>query len=199
MTLLKFLLAAGLALPLFAAAQPATLTPVGERITDAAIQQDHVAFERLQSRIERLNQGGRRLADYHLAKAQCWLDAGFHETTRNDRSAFAQEALTESDKLVAAMESAATPLPLDTPWVNDAAKLRPDLWERIDALKRAAGFGCAAQVTACAEVELVHAGNEFKQQGWRHARPYVQIAEDLLAQGTLQAAQCASPPPRVVP
>ncbi len=189
------LLAAALALAAVgASAQNATLAPQAERISDAVIQQDHAAYERVQARIKALNDGGRRVADYHLSKAQCWLDASFHEYTRNDRSAFPQAAMSESDKLVAAMEQRREPLPNDTPLVNGAARLRPDLWDRLGALSRAPGFVCAAQAAACAEVELVHAGNEFNQQGWRHAKPYVQIAEDLVARAASQAEQCLPAP-----
>jgi OOP family OmpA-OmpF porin len=42
------------------------------------------------------------------------------------------------------------------------------------------GWPCAQAKTACGEVELVHAGHEQAQLGWRHAKPYVQIAEDLI-------------------
>lgn len=174
----------------FAVAQTATLSSPPERITDGAIQRDHAVWETMQSRLEALNDGGRRTGDYHLAKAQCWLDAGFHEYTRNDRSAFPQAALTESEKLVAAMESRATPMPDETPLVNGADRLRPDLWQRAAALRRDAGFACAAQQTACAEVVLAHAGNEHRQQGWRHARPYVQMAEDALGDAEARAAGC---------
>ena len=184
-------LAAALACPAFVAAQTAVLAPQQERISDSVIQQDYSAFEHLQSRIKTLNDGGRRVADYHLSKAQCWLDVSFHEYTRNDRSDFPQAAMTESEKLVAAMEAKATPLPDDTPLVNGAARLRPDLWARTQGLKAGSGFVCAAQKTACAEVELVHAGNEYNQQQWRHAKPYVQIAEDEIAEAETLAAQCA--------
>jgi outer membrane protein OmpA-like peptidoglycan-associated protein len=68
--------------------------------------------------------------------------------------------------------------------------LRPDLWARARALRGEGGFECAAQKTACAEVELVHAGNEHAQQQWRHAKPYVQKAEDLIAQASSEAASC---------
>ena len=192
------------AAPLLAAAQSAVLAPQQERISDSVIQQDYTAFEHLQSRIKALNDGGRRVADYHLSKAQCWLDVSFHEYTRNDRSEFPQAAMSESEKLVAAMESHAEPLPNDTPLVNGAARLRPDLWQRAEALKQGAGFVCAAQQTACAEVELVHAGNEFNQQQWRHAKPYVQIAEDALAEAQSLAQQCtpkvaSASPEAVVP
>jgi outer membrane protein OmpA-like peptidoglycan-associated protein len=179
--------------PSFAAAQSATLAPPAERISDSVIQQDYAAYERMQARIKGLNDGGRRVADYHLAKAQCWLDVSFHEYTRNDRSAFPQAAMTESEKLVAAMEARAEPLPDETPLVNGAARLRPDLWARLQGLKDGAGFVCAAQKAACAEVELVHAGNEFNQQQWRHAKPYVQIAEDEIAEAQSLASQCAAP------
>jgi outer membrane protein OmpA-like peptidoglycan-associated protein len=46
------------------------------------------------------------------------------------------------------------------------------------------------QQLACAEVELVHAGNEYQQQGWRHAKPYIQMAEDLIAAAELGARDC---------
>jgi OmpA-OmpF porin, OOP family len=52
--------------------------------------------------------------------------------------------------------------------VNGAAKLRQDLWTNIEILKSHKGFSCAAQKVACAELELVHAGNEHNQQQWRH-------------------------------
>ena len=187
--------ALALACPLWAAAQAATtLAPQAERISDSVIQQDYGAYERLQARIKALNDGGRRVADYHLAKAQCWLDVSFHEYTRNDRSDFPQAAMTQSETLIAAMEANVAPLPDETPLVNGAARLRPDLWERTRALAASSGFVCAAQKIACAEVELVHAGNEYNQQQWRHAKPYVQIAEDEIAEAAALAEQCRPVP-----
>jgi OmpA-OmpF porin, OOP family len=177
-----------------AAAPGATLLPPAARISDPAIAADQRTYQTMQGRIKALNDGGRPVRDYHLAKAQCWLDVSFHEYTRNDRSAFPQAAMDESRKLVAAMEQNLTP-PMDTPLVNGAAALRPDLWERASALRGHRGFQCAQQKVACAEVELVHAGNEYNQQQWRHAKPYVQIAEDLLGDARLLAASCLPPPP----
>ena len=175
---------------LSAAAQDTQLAPQQARIADPVIQADYDGYLALQERIKKLNDGGRRVADYHLAKAQCWLDVSFHEYTRNDRGPFPQAALSESEKLVVAMEQGASPLPTDTPLVGEAVMLRPDLWQRARTLRGEGGFECAAQKTACAEVELVHAGNEHAQQQWRHAKPYVQKAEDLLAQASSEAASC---------
>ncbi len=184
-------------------AQQTQLQPQAQRISDGAIQADMQAYEKLQGRIKGLNDRGRPVRDYHLSKAQCWLDVSFHEYTRNDRSAFPQEAMTESEKLIAGMEQGANPLPMDTPLVNGAARLRPDLWDRLLGLRGHAGWRCAAQKAACAEIELVHAGNEFNQQQWRHAKPYVQIAEDLMDEAQALAEACnpplPPPPPPVVP
>ena len=195
------LVALALAWPLVATAQtaaPTTLTPPTQRVTDAAINADHQAYERLQSRIKGLNDGGRPVRDHHLAKAQCWLDVSFQEYSRNDRSAFPQAALAQSETLIAAMERGASPLPMDTPLVNDAERLRPDLWARALALRSHAGWRCAQAKAACGEVELVHAGNEHKQLQWRHAKPYVQIAEDLIGEAEALAASCVPPPAPVV-
>ena len=189
------------AVSLSAVAQDTQLAPQQVRISDPVVQADYDGYLALQERIKRLNDGGRRVADYHLSKAQCWLDVSFHEYTRNDRGPFPQAALSESEKLVVAMEQGASPLPTDTPLVGEAVMLRTDLWERARAQRGEGGFECAAQKTACAEVELVHAGNEHAQQQWRHAKPYVQKAEDLLAQASSEAASCraAAAVPVIVP
>ncbi len=186
---LPFLLGAAL----IGVAQAQTLQPAPSRITDTAIQADHQTYETAQNRLKAINATGRPLRDYHLSKAQCWLDVSVHEYTRNDRSAFPQLALDESSKLASGMEKGER-LGFETPLVNGAARLRDDLWARAIKLQSHAGFKCAQQRVACAEVELVHAGNEINQQGWRHAQPYVQIAEDQLAEADALAAACIPPP-----
>ena len=183
-------------------AQQTQLAPAPTRISDDVIQRDHVAYETMQGRIKALNDAGRPVRDYALSKAQCWLDVSFHEYTRNDRSAFPQAAFTESERLIVAMEARRDPIDMTTALVNGATRLRPDLWGQADAIKGSAGFRCAQQQVACAEVELVHAGNEYNQQQWRHAKPYVQIAEDLLGEARSRADRCdppAPPPPPFVP
>lgn len=166
------------------------LTPQKQRITDEALYADHSRYQATQDRIQALNDGGRPVRDYHLSKAQCWLDVSFHEYSRNDRSDFPQEALDESVKLIDGMERGVSPMPTDTPLVNNARRLREDLWKRLAAIHGTSGFECAQQKVACGEVELVHAGNEFNQQQWRHAKPYIQMAEDLTNDAEALARQC---------
>ncbi|KAF1711292.1 hypothetical protein CSC70_05095 [Pseudoxanthomonas kalamensis DSM 18571] len=175
-----------------AGAQQTQLVPPDARITDEAIHADLSGYEHTQGRIKALNDAGRPVRDYHLSKAQCWLDVSFHEYSRNDRSAFPQEALTESEKLIVGMEQGVSPLPTDTPLVNNAARVREDLWKRLGAIHGTPGFECAQQAVACGEVELVHAGNEFNQQQWRHAKPYIQIAEDWVSDAEALSRQCAA-------
>jgi outer membrane protein OmpA-like peptidoglycan-associated protein len=173
----------------------------GATPSDTAIAADQRSFVAQEEAIEALNRSGKhRLASYSLAKAQCWLDVSFHEYTQNDRSAFPQQALQQSALITrflgsgGAVDDAANPA-LSTPLVNQAPKLRDDLWQDALRLKTHAGYRCAERQVACGEVELVHAGNEYAQLGWRHAKPYVQIAEDYLGEARLAADAC--PPPAV--
>lgn len=172
-----------------------TLNAPKDRITDQAIKADYATYKATQARIQALNETGVPVKDYALSKAQCWLDVSLHEYTRNDRSAFPQEALSQAAHILSALETKTTPNPAEqTPLVNQADKLREDLWAKTANLMQAAGKTCYAQKVACAEVELVHAGNENKQQGWRHAKPYIQIAEDLVADAEAIGDSCLPPP-----
>lgn len=178
-------------------------TPVP--ITDGAIHADYQTYEEQQGRIKALNDTGKhRVASYSLAKAQCWLDVSLHEYTRNDRSNFPrlayQESLKITDYLGKGGDPAAAGNPAwPTPLVNNAEKLRDDLWTTAAKLRDHPGWRCAEQKAACAEVELAHAGNEFNQQQWRHAKPYVQIAEDLVADAQKAAEACVPAPPPPAP
>ena len=189
------LLAATLVASMASALAQPTLTAPDKRISDRAIAADQQTYEAVQARLRAINAGGRPLRDYHLAKAQCWLDVSFHEYTRNDRGAFPQAALTEADALARGMETGQPPLTMDTPLVAGAERLRPDLWAQAQGLRNQRGWRCAQAKAACAEVELVHAGHEQVQIGWRQAKPYVQIAEDLLADAKELAERCDPPPP----
>lgn len=206
------LLVAGCATSSGQQSNSSTQAAVKKSLTDGDIYRDHESYLAQQGRIKALNDTeSHRVASYGLAKAQCWLDVSLHEYTRNDRSNFPRLAFEESFKITDYFEKGGTVAsgnnPANaSPLINDAAKLRPDLWDAATKLKAHAGWRCAEQKTACAEVELIHAGNEFNQQQWRHAKPYVQIAEDLIGDAQRAAEACIPPPapvavvaPRVVP
>jgi OmpA-OmpF porin, OOP family len=166
---------------------------------ERSIQANYQGYQIQQAAIQALNDSGKYpVGSYALAKAQCWLDVSFHEFTRNDRSQFVPQALAESVKLTQAMKyepSTVAQLAAQTALINNTDKVRQDLWARAEQVKLSVGFGgynnCAEKLVACAEVELVHASNEYKQQGWRHSRPYIQIAEDNLNQAAMASNQCS--------
>ena len=179
--------------------------PGSARMTDAAVDVDQRRYAAQQDAIKQLNDSAKHpVRSYSLAKAQCWLDVSFHEYTRNDRSPFPDGAFAQSKKITdylaggGAVGAAENPS-LQTPLVNNAARLREDLWKRAAELHTNAGFACVEQRVACGEVELVHAGNEFKQQQWNHAKPYVQIAEDLLGEAERGASTCRLAPVAPLP
>jgi outer membrane protein OmpA-like peptidoglycan-associated protein len=192
-----------------AADAPASSPALGNAATatDGRVNADLDAYKAQQQAIRALNDTGRvPLRSYPLSKAQCWLDVSFHEYTQNDRSAFPQAAFDQSRVITGWLAGGGKPGDVNdpsvtTPLVNSAAKVRDDLWGAVAALKTGPGFACAAQLAACAEVELVHAGNEMNQGGWRHAKPYVQIAEDNVAAAQRAAAECPPPaePPKPEP
>lgn len=166
-----------------------TLVEPDARISDEAIHADQQAIAAVQGRIQALNDAGRPLGDYAMAKAQCWLDTAFHEYSRNDRSQWPEAALQESMRLVSSLEAGQEPAG-ETPMVAGAKRLREDLWARAAELKNHEGYRCARPLVACFEVGLVHAGHEFAQYGWRHARSYIEMAEDQAVDAARAADEC---------
>jgi OOP family OmpA-OmpF porin len=163
------------------------------RITDEAIRADHRAMQTLRERLALLNQNGRvPTGNPHWAKAQCWLDMAQQNYHENDRSRVIEEALAESQALVDALEKGTAPTDR-TPPVGNSVRLREDLWTRVAKVKAAPAAACVAAQAACLEVQLVWAGHEYAEGGWRHANPYIGIAErkaDAMDRG---AAACAAP------
>lgn len=110
----------------------------------------------------RLNALGDRKNNYFGDKAQCWLDAARSERSTHDGWGFVEEALVEADRLTTALETGKG-LSVDNPELRTAAVIRPDLWKQVLAAKTAPVFAqCveAQRLTACSEVELIHAGHE---------------------------------------
>ena len=178
--------------PLPAGAAPTALTPVDARITDQAIRAD-LSFIRSQlERAQRLNDSGiQPFSAYHYAKAVHWLDFALDEYQMKNRSGVIEQALSEGTKLLAPMELKQTDLPMDTPLIGGAVRVREDLWTAAARFKAdPEGFRCAGGDVARMEVHLVWAGYVQHELGWRSAKPYLQAAERYHADALAAAETC---------
>lgn len=167
------------------------LHTAAERLTDEAIRADHRAMDQLRGRLAALNQTGRvPTTDPHWAKAQCWLDMARQNYHENDRSTVIEQAIDEASLLVGALEKG-TPPAERTPAIGRSVRLREDLWARVARVKAEPAARCAAARAGCLEVQLVAAGHEYAEGGWRHANPYIGIAEQQADQMDQLARSCA--------
>jgi len=206
---LSLVLASGTAM----AAEPQQLTPQSERIADGKILKDRKTFELMQARVRSLNAAGVPVTNYHLAKAQAYLDVALDEYLENDRSSFVEQALGEANSLLRALEAGERKLPLET-YPLDVDKnskagsgasrtpenrLRPDMWALAERIKQHEQFACAAEPTAQFEVQLLQAIHEDRLGGWRRTSPYIAIAESLSARAQEALEVCAASAKAAVP
>lgn len=124
-----------------------------------------------------------------IARAQCFVQHAYSELHEGDRSGFVELALDQAEGIVQAHQLSQPSPPTQT--INNPVRMRQDLWDRVNALPK---DRCAPINTGCIEVQLVRAGHEYTDLGWRHANSYFAIAEDMLAQAEQSARQCAAQP-----
>ena len=119
------------------------------------------------------------------ARAQCFVRHAYSEHHENEPGVFVEAALSQAEAITQALRrQEAAPA---TALIDHREPMRPDLWERANALR---GNACAAATAGCLEVQLVRAGHEFNTLGWRHANSYFAIAEDMATRAEEQAVAC---------
>ncbi|MBV8784712.1 MAG: OmpA family protein [Gammaproteobacteria bacterium] len=145
------------------------------------------ALRALQARLEAAPAAEDCEAGYAAHSAQAWLNFALYAQAEQLPSALQAAARGAAAEELRALESrAATPPDLELP---GARHVRDDLWQGI-AAARQDGRRCAApKPFAYCAVQLAWAGYEASAGGWRHADPYVRIAEDYCA------TALATPPP----
>lgn len=172
------------------AAETSVLTPEPGRITDQAISADIATITALQQRLAVINSQGTPIASYHFAKAQAWLDMARDEYVMNDRTRVVQDALCQAGQLIEQLESKKNAMSMDTEILPTSKMIRPDLWRQAVALKKSPGFSCGEDLVARLEVQLVWAGHEDNQLGWRNAKPYLLAAERLAGEAERKIEAC---------
>lgn len=125
---------------------------------------------------------------YLLEKARAWLSYADHEySEKADRQHIAHIYRQVLDILYAEQRVSLTS---ETAILPFSARMRNDLWTRIESIKTEAGFRCAYRALAQAEVNLVWAAAEYKELGWRHSREIFASAERLVDQANYLSQQC---------
>jgi outer membrane protein OmpA-like peptidoglycan-associated protein len=153
------------------------------------------ALSQLQLQLDGLGAAGADCTQQYTAhKAQAWINFAKYAHAEQLPHDVQSAAAASAGALVQALAQHHT-VSHDTPELPHARHVRDDLWRGIAAAE-ADGRVCGApQMTAYCEVELAWADYESGAGGWRHADPYVRIAEDYCH--TAMAA--AAPPVAVVP
>jgi len=133
----------------------------------------------LQRRLDSITAAGTSecLPAYAAHKAQAWLNFGRYAAAEQLPAAAQAALMKNAGGIVQSLEQHGESTP-DTPELPGARHVRDDLWQAIAAVKRDSRFCAAPKMTAYCEVQLAWAGYEAGAGGWRHADPYVRIAED---------------------
>jgi outer membrane protein OmpA-like peptidoglycan-associated protein len=150
----------------------------------------------LQSRLDGL---GTRKENYFGYKDQCWLDAANEEIALSNGWGFVEEALGESARLTAELESG-RPAKLDNPSLRTVAALRPDIAASLGVIRRDARFAYCPQAqreVACMEVKLMHAGHDAWARNFDAAQEKVDAVERVMSDARAHLDGCAVPRPPV--
>lgn len=153
---------------------------------------NNALMDAVQRRLQAL---GEQKKNYFGDKAQCWLNAASAERYSRDNWGFIEEALVQANRLTTALESGQG-LSVDNPELRTASVIRPDLWKRILEVKTSPLFPqCqeAQRLTACSEVEMIHAGHEAWTRNFDQSQRLVDGVEKGLPGMGAALAACTPP------
>jgi len=148
-------------------------------------------IESLQRRADKLFYGELGANNYYLTKARAWLDLALGEYYENEGTGIVPSAIGQAETLLDALGKKQTAISMDTPLqLPGSVAVRPDLWNRIAAQKKNDKFSCGQRPVAEAEVQLVWAGHEKLESGWKYAQSYARSAEDLINEAQTAISRC---------
>jgi hypothetical protein len=179
--------------------QPMPARPSPSRVSEAGRYGD------LYKRMDKLDTGNCANA-YYLHKIQAWLNLSRDFYHEGDGTTAVNAAYDEAEKLIKALEEGKTPAS-ETEMIQDAAKLRPDLWQiAVDRKSTPALLSSAAREVAYCEVYLVRAGHAQTNLGGKsRVEPLIGMAQDVCAEAknkplcpVVVLPVAVAPPPVVV-
>lgn len=168
--------------------QPMPARPSPSRVNESGRYGD------LHARMDKLDTGNCANA-YFLHKTQAWLNLSRDLYHEGDGATAVNAAYDEAEKLIKALEEGKQPS-TETVMIQNAAKLRPDLWQ-IAANRKStpALLSSAAREVAYCEVYLVRAGHAQTNLGGKaRVNPLIGMAQDICAEAK-DKAPCPTPIP----
>ena len=176
-----------------------TIAPLARRTSDETVWHDLALMDQLEARLAAMPA---TVDPWRVAGARKWIEAAREEYLDNDETGFDQESYARAAELVAALESGAAPMTRETVPVahlaSHSATLKPEMWNRLETMKRDEGFPCAAAELAMLEVELQWAGHEQLDTGECDSEPHLQAAQQHSLEAQALAASCRKPEPAPV-
>jgi OmpA-OmpF porin, OOP family len=165
----------------------------------AALPKQLQQIESLILRADKMAFGVPGANNYHLAKARTWLDLALSEYHENEGNGIVPAAIEQADILLNALEIKQADISMYTPkQLPGSEAVRPDLWDKIEALKKHDKFSCGQRAVAEAEVHLVWAGHEKLESSWADAQSYANSAEDLIREAQNSINECVNKIPVTV-
>lgn len=182
-----------LAALLLAGCMQSPKTPFGppppERVRSIAAGLDADRMARTRVRIAGMRASASATKRYHLAKADAWLDFATDAGRIEAGGDAAEDALDQAMALLGALERGRSP-PLRTLHVVASSEVHPELWATVDQIKNNAGFPCAVDPLARAEVALVWAGHKAHIGDPKGAEQVGARAQQLLGAAGDEVRRC---------
>ncbi len=147
--------------------------PSPSRVSEASRYAD------LYKRMDKLDSGNCANA-YYLNKSQAWLNLSRDLYHEGDGATAVNAAYDEAEKLIKDLEEGKAPS-METVMIQNADKVRPDLWAIASARKATPSLlSSAAREVAYCEVYLVRAGHAQANLGGKaRLEPLVGMAQDI--------------------
>jgi OmpA-OmpF porin, OOP family len=152
------------------------------------------ALSQLQLQLDGLSESNASCGQQYAAnKAQAWINFSKYAAAEQLPREVQAAALGNGRALVAALAQH-RPASHDTAELPHARRVRDDLWRGIAGVEQDGRVCAAPKMTAYCEVQLAWVDYESGAGGWRHADPYVRIAEDYCSTAMATAVPAPAEP-----
>lgn len=169
------------------------LHPLRDRLSDEAIARDRASFDAVDARLAAYDTVAVPRRVYAQAQAKAWLALARDAYARNDRSGLCETAFDQAIALTSGLDARTTTLQAPPRIIPGASRVREDLWQLSDSLKRTEALRCVAADLGVLEVTLVRAGHEAVLCHASEPHPFAAAAASQAAEIRRKADECVLP------